>query len=294
MTAWRRRIGGALLATALVAVASGCSAAEVRAAPTPSPSAPAPPQVGSIVVIGDSISLGVAACGTADACAEASWAIGTDPAVASIASRVAELTGSAPRTEAVARPGARIADAEAALPTLADSDADLVLVLVGANDACTASAASMTAPGDFADSYAALLTGVSAALPDARIVALSLPDLLQLWQLGSTDPATVQAWSRSPSCRSLLQNAASVADADIERRAAVDELVTAYDDAIADACAAIVSCTFDAGAVHAVRFDSDDVSTVDRFHPSLQGQAKLAEAAWSAVAAAIDPAAPAG
>jgi len=281
-----------LLATALVSATAACSATEERTTPAPSPSASAPPQVGSIAVIGDSLSLGVAACGAADACTEASWAIGTDPAVASIASRVAELTGSVPRTEALARPGAQIADAEAALPTLADSDADLVLVLIGANDACTASADTVTAPADFADAYARLLAGVSTALPEARIVALSLPDLLQLWRLGSTDPATVQAWDRSPSCRSLLQNAASQAEADVDRRAAIDDLVTAYDDAIAAACAATPTCTFDRGAVHAVRFDSDDVSSVDRFHPSVQGQAKLAAAAWSAVAAASEPVAP--
>ncbi|GAA5200911.1 hypothetical protein GCM10025773_19720 [Microbacterium jejuense] len=244
-------------------------------------------------MIGDSISLGVAACGAAEACTAASWAIGTDPAVDSIASRVAEQTGSAPRTEALARPGVRIADAESALSSLAHSDADLVLVLVGANDACTASVDTVTPVADFADSYAALLTGVSTALPEARIVALSLPDLLQLWQLGRTDPATVEAWDRSPSCRSLLQSAASDESDDVERRAAIADLVTAYDDAIAGACAATPTCTYDQGAVHAARFDSADVSSVDRFHPSVQGQSKLAAAAWPTVAAAIDPAAPA-
>jgi lysophospholipase L1-like esterase len=295
MTFRPRRSAAIALVAGVVALTAACSAGATRSAPTPEPTVTARAEVGSIAVIGDSISLGVAACGAADACPESSWAIGTDPAVASIASRITQLTGATPRTEALARPGARVADAQAAVAALSDSDVDLVLVLIGANDACAPSADAVTDPADFAAAYATLLAEVSAAVPDARIVAFSLPDLERLWQLGRTDPATVQAWDRSPSCRSLLQDAASDEADDVDRRAAIAAALTSYDTAIAEACGATPSCTSDAGAVHAARFEEADVSAVDRFHPSAQGQAKLAEAAWSAVAGAIgaDPSTPA-
>lgn len=276
-----------VLAAALLLSLTGCAAEVAAPRSTPAPSGSSAPIVGSLAVVGDSMSLAATACGTPDACVEASWAVGTDPAVSSIADRIAQAYGTRPAVGAIAELGARTAWARGAVGALADDPPDVVLVLLGANDACAASLAETTPAADFAADYAGVLSGIRAAAPSARIVAYSVPDLRRLWEIGRTDPEAVRAWDRSPGCRSLLASADSDASPDVERRAAVEALVTRYDRAIEAACAALEGCTSDGGAVHATRFELDDVSTLDHFHPSRAGQATLAASAWPAVQAAL-------
>ncbi|GAA1998035.1 SGNH/GDSL hydrolase family protein [Microbacterium ulmi] len=276
-----------LLATVLAVAGCAPQPADAGSPPSAEPSASASFVPGSLVVIGDSMSLGVASCGAPEPCLDASWAVGTDPSVDSISQRLTSRTGTAPATAAIAQLGAGVSFADAAVDSLSQKEADLVLVLLGANDACTSSMDAVTSADDFAAGYAALLTGVRQAAPEARIVAFSVPDLLRLWELGRDDPAIAKAWGASPSCRSLLGNADSDAAADVARRAEIGALLDAYDDAIARACAATAGCTFDDGAVHGVVFQDDDVSEVDHFHASRAGQATLAAAAWPAVEQAL-------
>jgi hypothetical protein len=58
----------------------------------------------------------------------------------------------------------------------------------------------------------------------------------------------------------------------------------AYNDAIATVCTTkfAQSCRWDNYATYNVKFTASDVSTVDYFHPSVAGQAKLAATSWSA------------
>lgn len=286
----RRRAARTLALVALAGAMglAGCAAqpAATRPEPTPTPAetglAPA-----SLVVIGDSMSLAMSSCGAAEPCLEASWAVGTDRAVDSIAQRLGERSGVVPKTAAIAKLGAGVSFADDAVASLSQKQADLVLVLLGANDACTSSMDSVTSAADFAAGYASLLAGVRATAPDAPIVAYSVPDLLRLWELGRDDPAIVKAWGASPSCRSLLGDADSDAAPDVARRGEIAALLDSYDTAIAGACAAVTGCTFDDGAVHAVVFEDGDVSDVDHFHASRSGQATLAAAAWPAVERAL-------
>lgn len=280
-----RRTTAAAASIVLALTVVGCAASAPPAA-TP-PAAPPRLEVETIAVVGDSISLGVNACDEVGVCPAASWATGTDAAVDSIARRLSTLTGTAPEAVAVARPGAGIAERGTAFDPVRESGADLIVVLVGANDACAASVAAVTAVDIFAAGYRELLAGVRSAAPDAAIVAYSVPDLLQLWELGHTDAAAVRAWNSSTSCGSLLANAESKSAADTERRAAIDETVRGYNAAIAESCAEVNGCTSDGGAVYDTVFTAADVSALDHFHPSLSGQAVLAASAWPAVEQAL-------
>ncbi|SFR88464.1 GDSL-like Lipase/Acylhydrolase family protein [Microbacterium sp. cf046] len=283
----RRKLVAAVVIAAALAV-SGCTAAEPEQVATPTPSATLP-DISTIAVVGDSMSLGVNACAEQGVCEQVSWAVGTDPAVNSVASRWGQLSGTAPETMALARPGAGIGTRDAAIRALTDSDADLVLVLVGANDICTASMSAITPTETFAAGYADLLARTRDALPDATVVALSIPDLLQLWRVGRTDPTAVKAWNSSTSCTSMLDNATSDAPEDEARRAVIQETIDADNAAIAAACAASEGCISDGGAVNAVEFTKAEVSTLDHFHPSVAGQAAIAAAAWTVVEEALVP-----
>lgn len=275
-------------AVALTVLLAGCAseAPPVQTAPSSTPtSAPAP--IETVAVVGDSMSLGVNACRSSGPCVDASWALGSDPAVNSIASRLTAVLGAEPEMVSLAKNGANVGDRLAAIGPVVESGADLVLVQIGANDACTPSTESITSPSDFAAKYDELLTGIRAGLPDAKIVALSVPNLLHLWEVGRTDPAAVKAWNTSPSCRSLLADADSDAPDDQARRAAVDADVQAYNAAIAETCAKVGGCFSDEGAVYDISFTIDQISTIDHFHAAAVGQALVAEQAWPVVEKAI-------
>ncbi|UOE44330.1 GDSL-type esterase/lipase family protein [Agromyces larvae] len=275
-------LAAALLATTALA---GCTPAEPPVAtPTPTPTAASPLEgIATLIAVGDSITLGVNACGELARCPAASWATGADPAVESLATRIGRATGVAPEASVVAGEGARMGDLVDDVPRIVADDPDLVAVLLGSNDVCAPSTDQMTSIDAFASAAEQVVGGLADALPDATVLVLSVPDLEQLWNLGRASDQAVGAWSRSPACRSLLGEPRSDAPADVARRADVAARVDAFDAALADVCSTRENCVFDDGAVHATAFGVDDVSHVDFFHPSVSGQRAIAEAAWDAL-----------
>ncbi|MDQ1084630.1 MULTISPECIES: SGNH/GDSL hydrolase family protein [Microbacterium] len=272
----------------LILLLTACTSAAPTESPAPSEAVGDLRPVTSVAVVGDSISVGMSACGTRDACPSASWAFGDDTAVDSIVQRIAAATGTDEITPlSLARPGARVADRVDAVQNARGQTADLVLVEVGSNDVCASDVSQITPVGEFGASYRELLETIRAGVPEAPIVAYSIPDLLQLWEGGRSDPATVRLWNQSPSCSTLLGDADSDAAADVQRREDVVDTLAGYNAAIVEACAAVTGCVSDDGAVSQVAFSPDDISEVDRFHPSLAGQAALAAAAWPAAQKAL-------
>jgi hypothetical protein len=113
-----------------------------------------------------------------------------------------------------------------------------------------------------------------------KIVALSVPDLLRLWEVGHDNDAAAQLWDQAPNCKNLLSDAQAT-DPDTEaRRAAVSARNVEYNTAIAEICTADVSCTTDGGAVFDYRFEPEQISSIDYFHPSVLGQQVIAQVAW--------------
>jgi hypothetical protein len=84
---------------------------------------------------------------------------------------------------------------------------------------------------------------------------------------------------------------ASDAD-DVARRRAVRERTIAFNEVLDEVCALYIHCRFDKGAVFNDPFTSADVSNRDYFHPSIRGQARLAQVTWSATFDFTDQAAP--
>jgi lysophospholipase L1-like esterase len=127
------------------------------------------------------------------------------------------------------------------------------------------------------------------AAPNPPVVFIaSVPHLDDLLTANSGNEAARQLWDRKKVCRSLLANPASSATPDARRRAAVAARVDEYNVALAEKCAAVTRCIFDGGAVAAVNFTPAQVSGVDYFHPSREGQRAIAEASWNAFADALN------
>ena len=255
-------------------------------------------------------------------CAKNSWSTGTNPAVNSQFQRIQAIDpGRNPVafndsiSGATARPKLNSAGQQIGLVAQAEKaatqDPDYVTIEIGANDACTGSLATQTPTADFRGYVETALNDLVNADPKVYIQMASIPDINQLYTLFSGDPNALLRWSPQVFnvCQALLANPPSNAAADVARRAAFRNQVIDYNGALADVCAEFKRCLFDNNAVFNSTFTAADVATVtntgglnifpfnaipvfgpgaipnstaDYFHPSLLGQASLAETTWNA------------
>lgn len=278
------RRGQAAVLAALCVFALACEGTartgggKATPAPTRSPRAGTP---SSMAALGDSITAGFGSCATLVACRRNSWASGSSSAVDSHYLRIraenAEMRGNA---DNFAVPGVR---AEA-LPRQADravrAKAQYVTILIGGNDVCRAGVGDMTSVSTFREHVDETLRRLKNGLPETRILVASIPDVYRLWELGHSDPRAVRAWGRGV-CPSLLANPTSTAEVDEERRRLVRDRIEAYNDELSQACREHGEhCRYDGGRVHRVRFTLDMVNRIDYFHPTVKGQAALADATF--------------
>lgn len=276
-----------LAATVAVAAAllAGCTSApapEESAEPAP---AGLPFEAGTIVAMGDSMTAAVAACGQNKPCPSASWATGEDETVDSIARRAGETVGAVPTIENVAAKGATSAEMPGQAEKAVAASPDLVLLLVGANDVCRKRSGDITTPDAFRAAVTTSLTTLSAGAPEATVFVSSVPDLLGFFEIERTDPEAVARWGGSSSCNSLLYQPTADDAESVARRANVDTTIDAYNAVLEEACSAVENCVYDGGALHDLQLSAEDISEVDHFHPSLAGQGKLADTAWTALLA---------
>ncbi|MCP3821212.1 SGNH/GDSL hydrolase family protein [Streptomyces sp. A3M-1-3] len=268
---------------------SGRQASAAGGRPSPKPTPRWDPSPGSIAAVGDSITRGFDACSVLSDCPEASWATGTDAQVRSLASRLLGDSVVSTRSWNYARTGARMADLAAQMKIAVENRPELVTVMVGANDACRDSVAAMTPVADFRAGFEAAMKALRGELPKAQVYVTSVPDLKRLWSQGRGNPLGKQIWKLGI-CRSMLGDAEATDGAAGARRDAVQQRVMEYNQALGDMCRKDLYCRYDGGAVFAYRFTGEQLSHWDWFHPSKNGQNRLAEMAYRNVTAAEPPA----
>jgi lysophospholipase L1-like esterase len=237
----------------------------------------------SIASTGDSITRAFNTCSFPFVdCPANSWATGTSTAVNSVYRRIlAANPAISGRNFNDAKTGGKMVDLNGQVTVAASQGAQLVTILMGANDVCTSSEATMTPVATLRSQLQTALTTLSARLPDARIAVSSIPNIYRLWQVLHTNFAAVLTWTIGGICHSMLQNPMSNAQADVDRRARVAQRNRDDNDAVRDVCAQFIHCRFDNYAAYGTQFVPSDVSTRDYFHPSVSGQAKAATVAWS-------------
>ncbi|MEU6809623.1 SGNH/GDSL hydrolase family protein [Streptomyces sp. NPDC046831] len=251
-----------------------------RPSPSPSPVWDRSPE--SIAAVGDSITRGFDACAVLSDCPEASWATGSDTGVDSLALRLLGADGAARRSWNYAVTGARMADLTAQVTRAVAKRPQLVTVMVGANDACRTSAAAMTPVADFRAQFQEAMTRLRRALPRTQVYVSSVPNLMRLWSEGRTNPLGRQVW-RLGICPSMLGDAEALDAAATARRRTVQTRVEAYNGVLKEVCVKDRRCRFDNNAVYEYRFGTEQLSHWDWFHPSRNGQARLAEIAYRTV-----------
>ncbi|MPY62389.1 SGNH/GDSL hydrolase family protein [Streptomyces spongiae] len=262
----------------------GPSGTEAR--PSPTPSWDRTPR--SIAAVGDSITRGFDACSVLSDCPEVSWATGTDSSVKSLAVRLLGASGAAERSWNYAVSGARMADLPGQMTEAVAKRPELVTVMAGANDACRATTDAMTSVADFRASFEDAMRTLRKTSAKAQVYVTSVPDLKRLWSQGRTNPLGKQVWKLGI-CPSMLGDPDALDAAATKRRDMVQDRVEAYNEVLKDVCAKDRYCRFDGGAVFEYRFGTRQLSKWDWFHPSRNGQARLAELAYRNVTAREDP-----
>ncbi|MER6469473.1 SGNH/GDSL hydrolase family protein [Streptomyces collinus] len=291
----RARAALAVVVTAVLATA-GCDAfggggadgtEDPGAGASRSASRPAPVwnrSPDSVAAVGDSITRGFDACAVLSDCPEVSWATGSDAGVDSLAVRLLGAAGAAGHSWNYAETGARMSDLPGQMARAAAKGPQLVTVMVGANDACRASASAMTSVADFRAGFEESLATLRATLPKAQVYVASVPNLKRLWSQGRTNPLGKQVWKLGI-CPSMLGDADDLTRAAVVRRDTVQQRVEEYNEVLKDVCGKDRRCRFDRGAVFDYRFGTEQLSHWDWFHPSRDGQARLAEIAYRTVTA---------
>jgi lysophospholipase L1-like esterase len=219
-------------------------------------------------------------------CPSASWSTGT-----SSYSHYRRIQGANPgiggRTYNHAVSGADMADLYGQVQGVIGRRAEYVTILMGANDVCASSEAAMTPVATFRAQFEQALASLNASLPSSRVFVSSIPDIHQLFSLYRYDLGANAVWAVAGICQSMLAWPFSNLPADVARRARVRQRNIDYNTQLAQVCAAYTQCRFDSNAVFNTPFVRSDVTTRDYFHPSVNGQAKLAAVTWGQAAAFV-------
>ncbi|WP_405767537.1 SGNH/GDSL hydrolase family protein [Streptomyces sp. NBC_01538] len=278
--------------SAAVLGAAGCDAAggaspapdgtRAKARPSASPTPVWDSSPASMVAVGDSITRGFDACSVLSDCPEVSWATGSDKEVNSLALRLLGASGAARRSWNYAVSGSRMADLPAQMTKAAVHKPALVTVMAGANDACRPSAGEMTSVAEFRSSFEKSLRTLRAGAPKSQVYVASVPDLKRLWSQGRTNVLGKAVWKLGI-CPSMLGDPDAVDTVATARRDEVQGRVEAYNSVLKEVCATDRLCRFDGGAVFDYDFGTRQLSPWDWFHPSRNGQARLAEIAYRGI-----------
>ncbi|WP_316782645.1 SGNH/GDSL hydrolase family protein [Streptomyces sasae] len=238
----------------------------------------------SIAAVGDSITRGFDACTVLSDCPEVSWATGTSDQVDSLAVRLLGRAKAADHSWNYAETGARMADLPGQMADAAVRRPQLVTVMAGANDACRSSVRAMTSVADFRAQFEDAMDTLRKALPKTQVYVASVPNLKRLWSEGRTNPLGKQIWKLGI-CPSMLGEADDLTSAATLRRDRVQQRVEDYNKVLKAVCAKDRRCRFDGGAVYEYRFGTDQLSHWDWFHPSTDGQSRLAAIAYRTITA---------
>jgi hypothetical protein len=215
---------------------------------------------------------------------ENSWSVGDQPFVNSYYSRLASahpaITGNLANYSVS---GAKMSQLNGQAQLAVAQNAELVMILMGNNDICTPSVATMTPVATFQAQFEAAMDTLSAGLTDARIAVMSTPNPYFLWELLKDDPQAQAQWSARSLCQSLLEDPTSTDPDDVQRRADVAQRIIDLNLVLRDVCAQYVHCRFDNFAGVTTQFSTAHISTIDYFHASVVGLALLAQVAWDSL-----------
>lgn len=257
-----------------LALASGC----LGAGPAVDAPGPVPLRIERMAALGDSITMAA----NLDSSRMGdnpghSWATGSvaEDGIESHAERLRPDVEN--RTLNAARSGARMADLARQADAAVRHGAHYVTILMGANDACARSLAGMTPVETYRRQFREAAERLDEGLPEGALVyVVSVPDVTGLRAALWDDPDARFVWRTFGVCQAILSE--NLTEADVQ---AARERIAAYNRVLREESAAF-GFRFDDDAVFREPVKPEHVSPLDAFHPSLEGQRRLAEVTWKA------------
>jgi lysophospholipase L1-like esterase len=270
-----RRTFATLATGALVVIGTLSGAAAANAAPLPAAS------VTKMAALGDSITQAHMSCSGLSTFQANSWSTGSS---ATVNSHLLRLKAAGAPATLVGYNNSVTGSLSGALNGQAQmavtQGAQYVTIEIGANDACTRTVAQMTPTATYKANVQAALATLAAGAAKPQVFVASVPRLQRLYEVNRSNISARLVWGLLGICQSMLANPSSTQTADVQRRAAVQQRVNEYNQALAAVCTAAVNCRYDGGALANYVFTRADISTRDYFHPSVTGQATLAAQTW--------------
>src|SRR5215211_2580403 len=167
----------------------------------------APPLPGSTAAIGDSITRAYDVCCYYGDHPGQSWSTGSTSydGISSHYERLKALNPAiAGHASNDAVTGAKMSAAPTQAAQAAAQGARYVTILLGANDLCTSSPATMTATDAFRSQFQQAMATLMQRSPTPYVFVASIPNVYQLWQVLHTNSTARWVWSTARICQSML------------------------------------------------------------------------------------------
>src|SRR5215218_9903316 len=220
----------------------------------------APPLPSSMAAIGDSITRAYDVCCSYGDHPGQSWSTGST-SYDGIASHYERIRQRNPAITGHAYNNAVSGAKMSAAPTQADQavsqGARYVTILLGANDLCTSSPATMTSTTTFRSQFQQAMATLMAQDRKPYVFVSSIPNLYQLWQVLHTNSLARWAWANFHICQSML----AATNTDTQRQQVVAR-EQAFNQILAEECAKYTRCRWDGGAVYNYQFSASQVTEV--------------------------------
>ncbi len=289
---------GSIMRTRIVLFSSVALWLAGGAACSPAPAKPARLAPLRLYSIGDSITTGFDSHFIGDNPA-VSWVNGFHgfleqllgvPDISSHNQRITASYGSAGRTNVMeAQNGGRWDDALGQAQGVLGEQPSYLTVALGGNDVCRNSISALPTVLEIEGHVRATLDFLDANLPGgASVVVVGIPDVKNLYEVALSEKGALgidcqliwQTTALGFPCGSMLSPTNSEAD-----RLFVQAMNFAYNDAIQNVVIARNATSrrvyYRFIEIESVPFRGDDISSIDCFHPSVQGQALISAETWA-------------
>lgn len=230
------------------------------------------------MAIGDSLSAASNSCGKKFACYNNSWATGKNTNVSSFAARLNATTTKPYATKNYAVIGTKLDGLGEQLKKALEERPAYLTLLIGGNDFCADTPRKMTSASHFKGSFKKLTELVRQLSPHTKLIVASTPNPNVVYEAGKNNTKARKAWLSGDICQSMLAQPLNTSPAAIQRRQQVIQRAADFTRILRENCT--TGCRFDQGAVNKLQLTASDISTVDYFHMSARGQAKIAAAVW--------------
>lgn len=208
---------------------------------------------------------------------EYSWATGDKKNFPSHRKFIETTFSRTVRTRNVSKSGASTGDLTRQLGELQkETKVDYVTILLGANDICGWSDDFEKDLVNYKNRMTSAVKTILGKYSNAKILIGAIPDMYRLWELAHVQPKCVNVWNQYGICQDLL--ATNLTEADRQRFML---RWSGVNEALADISKEFTDNVKFVSELSSGTFGNEHISSIDCFHPSVEGQKFFSEIAWT-------------